>query len=542
MRCPVCEVAAGRFFLRAEDRDYWRCDTCLATFLDPSQRPSAEVELARYRLHRNDPQDTGYRRFLDRLASPLLQRLPPARQGLDYGCGPGPALAAMLEEAGHEVTLFDPFFEANPEALARVYDFITCTEAAEHFHFPGKEFRKLDGMLNAGGWLAVMTEFQRDDARFAGWYYRRDPTHVVFYRKATLLWIARRYGWHCEFPCPNVALMQKEAKETSVVTATKEKPRFFLQEKKGQGVSGESLTQALPASRAAICKHMKRLREPGCDGRSAARKGARFRRSMDRLPVGEIQRDLGTHVFGKGPIHYFDEIDSTNNKAKSLAAKGAPEGTLVVAEKQCCGKGTRGRTWFSPNGGLYLSLIVRPPIAAGEAPRITLMTSVAAAEALLSLADMPVAVKWPNDILVGGKKLAGILAEMSTNADLVDYIVVGLGLNVNTAAEDFPVPLGGRATSLLVETGGRIPRVRVARAFLEHFEKCYDQLSNEGFDPVLRRWRALSNVFGRQVRIEAIGNACSGEVVDVDSDGALIIQDRSGRFQRVLSGDLCIIE
>jgi len=163
MRCPVCEVAAGRFFLRAEDRDYWRCDTCLATFLDPSQRPSAEVELARYRLHRNDPQDTGYRRFLDRLASPLLQRLPPARQGLDYGCGPGPALAAMLEEAGHEVTLFDPFFEANPEALARVYDFITCTEAAEHFHFPGKEFRKLDGMLNAGGWLAVMTEFQRDD-------------------------------------------------------------------------------------------------------------------------------------------------------------------------------------------------------------------------------------------------------------------------------------------------------------------------------------------------------------------------------------------
>ena len=542
MRCPVCEVAAGRFFLRAEKRNYWRCDTCLATFLDPSQRPSAEVELARYRLHRNDPQDAGYRRFLSRLALPLLQRLPPARQGLDYGCGPGPALAAMLEEAGHEVALFDPFFEANPQALARVYDFITCTEVVEHFHFPGKEFRKLDGLLKPGGCLAVMTEFQMDDARFAGWYYRRDPTHVVFYRKATLLWIAGRHGWRCEFPSPNVALMQKEAKETSVVTATKEKSRFFLQEKRGQGVSEESLTQALPVSRAAIRNQMKRPREPGCDRRSTTKKEHCFRCSMDRLPVGEIPRDLGTRVFGKGPIHYFQDVDSTNVKAKALAAKGAPEGTLVVAEKQRRGKGTRGKTWLSPNGGIYLSLIARPAIAPSEAPGITLMTSVAVADAILSLADISVAIKWPNDILIGGRKLAGILTEMSTRMDSVDYIVVGLGVNVNMAAEDFPVSLRGQATSLLVETGAPSSRVRLVRAFLEHFEKCYDQLSNEGFDPILRRWRTLTNVFGRRVRIEAMGNACSGEVVDVDSDGALIIQDRSGRFQRVLSGDLCIME
>lgn len=209
MRCQVCEGAACRLLVIADAREYWRCDDCLATFLHPDLLPSAEVELAEYRLHRNDADDIGYRRFLDRLAQPLLRRLPPARRGLDFGCGPAPALAAMLREAGHSVALYDPFFHPDDGVLAEVYDFVTCSEVAEHFHRPALAFRSLDALLKPGGWLALMTCFQTDDARFATWNYRRDPTHVVFYREATLRHLARRFGWHCEIPCANVALMRK---------------------------------------------------------------------------------------------------------------------------------------------------------------------------------------------------------------------------------------------------------------------------------------------------------------------------------------------
>lgn len=211
MRCPVCEGSACRFFMIAEERTYLRCEDCLATFLQPSQLPSNDAERERYRQHRNDPDDTGYRQFLDQLATPLLQRLPPAQQGLDYGCGPGPVLATVLREAGHSVALFDPFFAPDQNVLAHTYDFITCTEVIEHFHRPADEFRKFDALLKPGGWLALMTTFQTDDAGFAQWYYRRDFTHVVFYREATLRYLARHYGWHCEFPCANVALLQKNA-------------------------------------------------------------------------------------------------------------------------------------------------------------------------------------------------------------------------------------------------------------------------------------------------------------------------------------------
>lgn len=211
VNCPVCEGTSVRGFETVGDREYWRCDDCQATFLDPSQRPTRDEELARYRQHRNDPEDVAYRRFLDRVAAPLLERLPARQRGLDYGCGPGPALAAMLREAGHEVALYDPFFAPDRSVIARTYDFVTCTETAEHFHRPADEFRRIDALLVPGGWLAVMTAFLTDDAKFVDWYYRRDPTHVVFYREATLRCIAERHRWRCEFPVPDVALMEKRA-------------------------------------------------------------------------------------------------------------------------------------------------------------------------------------------------------------------------------------------------------------------------------------------------------------------------------------------
>jgi SAM-dependent methyltransferase len=207
--CIVCDNPSTEFFAVVDGNCYRRCTACRAIFLIPEQRLPINEEHVCYYHHRNDPADLAYRRFLSKLADPLLARLGPRSKGLDYGCGPGPALAAMLQEAGHRVNLFDPLFFPDPEPLRKAYDFITCTETIEHFHRPSEEFARLDRMLKPGGWLAIMTCFQTDDAAFASWHYRRDPTHVVFYRAATLRHVAHGYGWSCEFPVKDVALMRK---------------------------------------------------------------------------------------------------------------------------------------------------------------------------------------------------------------------------------------------------------------------------------------------------------------------------------------------
>lgn len=195
-------------FQRIDDRDYWRCDRCEATWLDPAHHLTPEAEHAHYLHHENEVDDPGYRAFLSRLATPLLQRLPPARSGLDYGCGPGPALAAMLREAGHRMAVYDPFFAPDETALAGPYDFVSCTEVAEHFHAPADEFDRLGALVRPGGWLGVMTCFQSGDDRFRDWHYRKDPTHVVFYREATFSRIAADRGWSCDCPAKDVVLMQ----------------------------------------------------------------------------------------------------------------------------------------------------------------------------------------------------------------------------------------------------------------------------------------------------------------------------------------------
>jgi ribosomal protein L37AE/L43A len=207
--CPVCRAPAPQRFLSIRGRDYWRCGTCEARFIDPRQRPTRQDEYAHYLHHENDPDDPRYRRFLAKLVDPLRARLRPGLSGLDYGCGARPALVAMLREAGQDVALYDPFFHPDPAPLQRSYDFITCTEVAEHFHRPADEFDRLGQMLKPGGWLAVMTCFQTVDSRFADWRYRRDPTHVVFYREASLRMIAAQRGWACEIPVKDVALMHK---------------------------------------------------------------------------------------------------------------------------------------------------------------------------------------------------------------------------------------------------------------------------------------------------------------------------------------------
>lgn len=200
----------GTFAVVKELR-YWRCADCEATFLDRSQLPDEQAELERYEQHHNDPADPGYIEHLGRLVRPLLARLGPGRRGLDYGCGPGPepVLAGLLERAGHTVRLYDPLYRPDLAALDLTYDFITCSETAEHFHHPAEEFERFERRLEPGGWLGVMTRFLDDDVLFDNWHYRRDPTHVVFYRPATFRKLTERFGWDCELLPPDVALMRR---------------------------------------------------------------------------------------------------------------------------------------------------------------------------------------------------------------------------------------------------------------------------------------------------------------------------------------------
>lgn len=208
--CPVCETGGGgRAFERVDGKDYWRCAACEATWLDPRHFLTAQEEYAHYLHHENDPFDAGYRTFLSKLADPLMARLDPGASGLDFGCGPGPALAQMVGEAGFSMAVYDPFFAPDRAVLEAQYDFVCCTETMEHFHAPAREFARLARLVRPGGWLGLMTCFQTEDARFARWRYRMDPTHVVFYREATIRRLADQLSMTCEIPAKDVALLRR---------------------------------------------------------------------------------------------------------------------------------------------------------------------------------------------------------------------------------------------------------------------------------------------------------------------------------------------
>jgi len=319
--------------------------------------------------------------------------------------------------------------------------------------------------------------------------------------------------------------------------STKDQLLSYLKESKGSWVSGESLSNKIAVTRSAVWKQICKLREDGYVIQSSPKKGYLFQKAPDMLLPDEIREGLKTRVFGKKQIVYFNETDSTNTRAKDLAIKGAPEGTLVVSEKQTKGRGRKGRNWFSPSrGGIYTSLILRPRIPPNEAPKMTLLTAVAVAETLHSLTQLKANIKWPNDILINGKKIAGILTEISTEMDAIDYIVVGLGMNVNTY--NFPDDIHEKATSIFIETGKHFPRVKLIREYIQWHEKYYEIFKKSGFEPILKRWKELSNIIGRKIMVEMIDKKYIGEVQDIDSDGILILKDNSGKYHRISSGDV----
>jgi len=211
--CPLCMAAGGKPIHVQRDkivhREFILCGTCCLVFVPSKFHITTEEQIDRYLSHNNDPNDPDYRAFLSRLSDEMRPYFVPGATVLDYGCGPGPALAAMLGEANLLVSIYDPYFVPDESLLNKQYDFVTCTETVEHFTDPRSDFATLDTMLKPGGLLGVMTGMLENLEDFPEWYYHRDPTHISFYNKHTMSWIAKRYGWEETFPRDNVVLFRK---------------------------------------------------------------------------------------------------------------------------------------------------------------------------------------------------------------------------------------------------------------------------------------------------------------------------------------------
>ncbi len=322
---------------------------------------------------------------------------------------------------------------------------------------------------------------------------------------------------------------------------TRSKLLIELKKHSGHYISGENLSNMLGISRSAISKHIAVLKESGYIINSTPKIGYQLLKTTQRLLPDEIRDGLETKNLGQANIIHYPLIDSTNDQAKVLAIQNAPEGTLLVAEEQSAGRGRKGRSWFSATeNGICLSMILRPSMPPGEISQITLMTAVAIAETLFDLTDINVTIKWPNDILVNGKKLAGILTEMSMEMDAIDYIVIGLGLNVNTEKELFNDEIKDLATSLFIESGRYFSRVEIIQRFLERFEKYYIQIQSEGFKSIIKRWKTLSNIIGKYVIVDVGGRKISGLVDDIGDDGVMVLKDTDNVIHRILSGDVIL--
>jgi BirA family transcriptional regulator, biotin operon repressor / biotin---[acetyl-CoA-carboxylase] ligase len=311
----------------------------------------------------------------------------------------------------------------------------------------------------------------------------------------------------------------------------------FLAEGGDGYISGEALSNRLGLSRTAVWKHVEGLRLKGYRIEAVPAKGYRLVGRPDRLSALEIQPLLSTRALGR-VLHHHDTVGSTNAAAFRLAQDGAPHGTVVVAEQQTAGKGRRGRAWVSPPGlNLYFSAILRPELPPQRAPELTLVAAVALAETLRET-GAEAAIKWPNDVQLAGRKVAGILTELSAEPERVHFVIVGVGVNLNAGQEHFPEELRTLATSLFQTLGRPVPRALFAAALWNRLETWLDTYLATGFDVVRARWKALSSTLGQQVRVRTDRGDWEGFAEDIDPTGALLVRVADGRVERVLAGDV----
>jgi len=313
-----------------------------------------------------------------------------------------------------------------------------------------------------------------------------------------------------------------------------------LLRKAATSLSGTDMGRRMGISRAAVWKHVSRLRRDGYRIEGTPSQGYRLMETPDVLTPAELGGQLTSKLLGR-VLHYENEVDSTNRLARELAQAGAAEGTVVIADAQTAGRGRLGRSWFSPRGlNLYLSVVLRPAIPPARAPQLALVAASAVVASVREVAGVRVAIKWPNDILFRGRKVAGILTEMSSEADQVSFAIVGIGVNVNVSARVLDRELSGIATSLAAAAGRPINRAAFTVRLLAELEQRYCRYLQEGFGPLREEWESHSCLTGHEVTVEGPGGRRRGRVVGIDEEGALCLRGPGGKALLVLAGDVTL--
>jgi BirA family biotin operon repressor/biotin-[acetyl-CoA-carboxylase] ligase len=316
----------------------------------------------------------------------------------------------------------------------------------------------------------------------------------------------------------------------------------ILQKAAGQYVSGEYLSKCLGVTRSAVWKRIAALKKEGYSIEASTKKGYRLNQDFNAYGKHAVQNALVTNTLGR-ELKYLNQIDSTNILLKQLALEGAPEGTTVIADSQTAGRGRLGRNWMSePGNGIWMSVLLMPQLHPTEVQTLTLAASVAVCKALEPLKIKGLGIKWPNDILINGKKVCGILTELSAEDDRVVWVILGIGLNVNHVEKDFPPELSSSATSLRLnsEAGGNLDRSRLAAGILNNLEEVYNTYLQKGSSWVAEEWRRRNLTLGRMVRLTSRNEDIIAMACDILPDGRLRVKKEDGAIIDILSGEISL--
>lgn len=321
----------------------------------------------------------------------------------------------------------------------------------------------------------------------------------------------------------------------------KDRILMILLQNRGSFISGEKISRELGVSRAAVWKAIGQLREEGFEVDSVSNRGYRLTEMPDRLNAAILRHFLHTRRLGR-EIELHDAIGSTNTRAKELAQGGAVHGTLVAAEEQQTGRGRLGRFWHSPSGaGIWMSLILRPAFPPRFAPRVTALAGLALLRAINTITGLKAAIKWPNDIIIHSKKACGILTEMQAEPDLIEYVIAGIGMNVNIPRHRFPKELRESATSLSIESGQPVNRCRLMAAVLDELEMLFDEYEGSlNFSGIIQEYKENCVTLGRPVRVTSAAGEWEGTAIDLTDDCELILELADGTRRTVLSGDVSV--
>lgn len=321
----------------------------------------------------------------------------------------------------------------------------------------------------------------------------------------------------------------------------KEEILHELKTKAGEFVSGEELSSKLNVSRTAIWKYINQLKTAGYLIEAQTKKGYKLIKSPDSLIPEELNQLLKTEFIGRN-INYLEQLDSTNLYAKRTAETDFEDGTIVIAEEQTKGKGRLGRTWVSPKGkGIWMTIMLKPQINPADAAKVTLLAACAVSRAIENTCGIYPKIKWPNDIVINGKKLCGILTEMSAELDEINYILVGIGINANLGIEDIPEELQPMATSIKIEKGYPVNRKYLTAEIINNFEAYYKAFIETGsIKEFIKEYKEKSAVLGKKVNIKSSTIELQGTVIDITEEGALLVRLDSGELKEIISGEVSV--